>query len=115
MASQPDPTPPPFSVRTLAQRWECSEGVIRKMIEEGRLKPFRIGVLIRIPAAEVERFEQCQNTPSSDSAPATLSSGETRTERGTGISLPRPIGLERKQRPASAGSSAPVIRGPWER
>lgn len=49
----------PFSVPQLAHRWGCSEGLIRKMIRDGRLQCFRPGTLIRISAAEVERFE-CQ-------------------------------------------------------
>lgn len=56
-----------FTVASLAREWECSEGVIRKLIGKGQLRAFRIGVLLRIPADEVERFE-CQNIPSNDSA-----------------------------------------------
>lgn len=53
---------PPLSLRQLADRWDCSEGLVRKMIERGELHSFRIGVLIRIPAVEVDRFEG--NAPS---------------------------------------------------
>ncbi|AYJ85743.1 hypothetical protein D3Y57_06890 [Sphingomonas paeninsulae] len=50
----------PFSPETLAERWGCSSEKIRRMYHEGSLTGFRLGKLIRIPAAEVERFE-CQN------------------------------------------------------
>lgn len=50
---------PPFSVRSLAERWFCSESTIRNEINANRLGHFRIGGLIRVSAAEVARFE-CQ-------------------------------------------------------
>lgn len=49
---------PPYSIEQLAERWDCGEGLIRKLVTEGRLPSFRIGTLIRIPAVEVDRFEQ---------------------------------------------------------
>lgn len=53
----------PFSPETLAERWGCSAEKVRIMYRAGELPGFRLGKLIRIPAAEVERYE-CQNTPS---------------------------------------------------
>ncbi|WP_084391161.1 helix-turn-helix domain-containing protein [Novosphingobium capsulatum] len=47
----------PLSVAQLAEHWECSQGLVRKLIREGRLLSFRPGQLIRISAAEVERYE----------------------------------------------------------
>ncbi|WP_082701931.1 helix-turn-helix domain-containing protein [Novosphingobium sp. FSW06-99] len=47
----------PMSVPQLATRWGCSDGLIYKLIKEGRLQCFRPGTLIRISVAEVERFE----------------------------------------------------------
>ncbi len=55
----------PFSPETLADRWGCSAEKVRLMYRAGELPGFRLGKLIRIPAAEVERYE-CQNTPSPD-------------------------------------------------
>ena len=84
----------PFSVRSLAERWSCSEGMIRKMIKDGTLQCFTIGTLIRIPVAEVERIE-CnppQNTPSKGSGEGSPSSGETKKASGTGPVSPPPIG-----------------------
>ena len=46
-----------FTVPSLASRWDCSEGLIRKMIDRGELRSFRLGILIRVPADEVERIE----------------------------------------------------------
>lgn len=74
----PDPcSPRPYSVSQLADRWDCSPSMIRKLIGAGRLTKFNIGVLIRISAAEVERFECQQNltTASSDSGADLLLSG----------------------------------------
>lgn len=50
---------PPFTVRSLSERWGCSEGSVRSLIRTGKIDHFRIGELIRIPAAVVWRFE-CQ-------------------------------------------------------
>ena len=47
----------PYSVAQLADRWGCSGNVVRKLINQGELQFFRIGTLIRIPAAEVQRYE----------------------------------------------------------
>ena len=67
----------PFSVPQVAERWGCSEGLVRKLIRSGELACFRPGTLIRIAAAEVERFE-CQqqtiNTQSSASEAVSRSS-----------------------------------------
>jgi excisionase family DNA binding protein len=42
----------------LAKRWQCSERHIRKMIESGRLRAFRLGEkLVRIPLEAVEELE----------------------------------------------------------
>lgn len=53
----PPPSEPPFSVRSLAERWSCSEGAVRSVIRNGELGHFRVGDLIRVPAEEVRRFE----------------------------------------------------------
>lgn len=102
----------PFTVARLAERWECSEGAIRRRIVAGELRTFRIGALIRIPASEVERIE-CQNTQSSASMEDMPSSGESPMEIEAGDVFPPPIASGRKPRPASAGVSATVLNGPW--
>jgi excisionase family DNA binding protein len=48
---------PAYSPRTLAERWECSDSLVRKLIKEGKLTAFTFGNLVRIKAAEVDRYE----------------------------------------------------------
>ena len=47
----------PFTVKTLAEHWSCSQDHIRDLITAGKLECFRLGHLIRILAEEVERIE----------------------------------------------------------
>ena len=101
-----------YTVASLAQEWECSEGVIRKLIREGQLRHFRIASLIRIPADEVQRFE-CQNTASNDSAADMPSSIETQTATATEKGFMPPIALGRKRRLGEDGPQGTVHRGPW--
>lgn len=104
--------PKPFSVPKLADRWECSEGLIRKMIERGEIASFRLGVLIRIPASEVAKIE-CQNrTASNDSGEDMPSSGAI-AERDEGAGSTPQIGRARKPRHAAFGQQATIHRGPW--
>jgi excisionase family DNA binding protein len=52
----------PFSVKTLSERWGCSERTIRNMLKEGKLRSFVVGgTLIRISHEEVEKWETNQN------------------------------------------------------
>jgi len=53
----------PYSVAQLAERWDCSEGLVRKLIRGGKLASFRLGTLTRVPAAEVARFEAQRDEP----------------------------------------------------
>jgi excisionase family DNA binding protein len=100
-----------YTVASLASRWECSEGVVRKLIARGDLSCFRIGTLIRISAAEVERFEW-QTTPCNASEGDTPLSGE-RTESGEGEPFMPQIDRARKPRHAAYGKAATIHRGPW--
>lgn len=56
MNFDPD-SPPPYSVKTLAARWNCSPSMIRKLIKAGKLSCFSIGNLIRIPRSAVHEYE----------------------------------------------------------
>ncbi len=58
------------------------------MYRAGELPGFRLGKLIRIPAAEVERYE-CQNTDSSSTAGDTASLTPTQSEDGFASRLVR--------------------------
>ena len=99
-----------FTVATLAREWECSEGLIRKLVASGELRCFRLGNLIRISAEEVERF---QTTQSSGSGGDTQSSGETTKASGTVTALPRPTALALKLKQGGFGRKDTVRTGPW--
>jgi excisionase family DNA binding protein len=101
-----------YTVASLSKAWECSPGVIRKLVASGALGHFRIGTLIRIPADEVQRFE-CQNTASNDSAAASPLSGEmAASESGSGYTRPTGLALRRKLG-KDGETGATVHRGPW--
>jgi hypothetical protein len=51
-----EPAPNAYSARTLAERWSRSEGLVRKLVKEGKLATIPFG-LLRISAAEVARYE----------------------------------------------------------
>ncbi|QOV95235.1 excisionase family DNA-binding protein [Novosphingobium sp. ES2-1] len=115
MASQPETEARPFSVPQLAERWGCSEGLIRKMIRDGRLQCFRPGALIRISATEVERYEcqvSQQNSPSSVSERVSRSSGE-KTASAAVDNSHRSIGRAPRRKRESSGKGQTVLRGPW--
>ena len=67
----------PYSPETLAQRWGCSAEKVRLMCRDGEIASFRLGKLIRIPAAEVERYECQATTPS----PSTEINGQSPSEK----------------------------------
>jgi excisionase family DNA binding protein len=99
-----------YTVTSLAAEWHCSEGVIRKLIRDGKLGCFRPGTLIRISAEEVRRFE-CQNIPSSDSSGDTPSCSATE-ESEAAIGLSPLTALERKLRQGGFGRGGAVRTGP---
>ncbi len=102
-----------YTVASLAREWDCSQGVIRKAIAEGRIRHFRLGSLIRIPAEEVRRFE-CQNIASNDSEADMPASIGTPTESATerGFERPTALGLKRKQ-DEGGPLGATVLPGRW--
>jgi excisionase family DNA binding protein len=102
-----------FTVASLAAEWECSPGVIRKLIGEGRLGHFRIGALIRIPAEEVRRFE-CQNIASNDSEAVSPSSIETPSADDIESDYrPRTVLGQKRRLGGDGPQGATVHRGPW--
>jgi excisionase family DNA binding protein len=55
----------PFTPKTLAQRWHCSERHVRNMIAEGHLPAQKLGgKLLRIMFNDVDAFEQSGGTKS---------------------------------------------------
>jgi excisionase family DNA binding protein len=95
--------PRPFSPETLADRWACSAEKVRRMYHGGELVGFRLGKLIRIPAAEVERFE-CR-TASESTGENTASSSPTRSEAAFESRLARMTGASRKLALVNSGGS----------
>ena len=69
----PDHDVRPYSVPRLAERWGCSDSLVRKLIYSGDLQSFRIGNLIRVPAAEVERYEAIPAAPETEAPPISTS------------------------------------------
>lgn len=57
----------PYTLKTLAERWACSDETIRQMIISKALPAFRVGNMLRIPAQAVEDYEACRNTASGGS------------------------------------------------
>jgi excisionase family DNA binding protein len=47
-----------YTVAEIAHRFGAHPVTCRRWIREGRIKPLRLGRLVRISAAEVERFEK---------------------------------------------------------
>ncbi|WP_405053571.1 excisionase family DNA-binding protein [Sphingobium sp. WCS2017Hpa-17] len=98
----------PFTVPNLADRWGCSEGLIRKMIDRGELRSFRLGVLIRVPADEVERVECQSHTPSSASLGDSPWSGKSQTESDVESGSTLKIVRARKRKLVPSGKRAPA-------
>lgn len=49
---------PVFTPQQIAERWNCSLGVIRTLIRSGKLNAFRVGRLLRVSERNVILFEQ---------------------------------------------------------
>jgi excisionase family DNA binding protein len=58
----------PFTVSSLAERWQCSDSHIYNLIQRGELPAKRLGKLIRIPAVAVAAFEDFEWPESERSA-----------------------------------------------
>lgn len=95
-------TAKPYSPESLAERWCCSAEKVRIMYRNGELAGFRLGKLIRIPAAEVERYE-CQNTPSPSTEENSPSLIERQMVNRAEYQLARQIGAGLKLSPVNSG------------
>ncbi|MGV1682979.1 helix-turn-helix domain-containing protein [Sphingopyxis sp. NJF-3] len=99
--------------------------MIRKLINQGDLQSFRIGALIRISAAEVERYEKCpvepsnpiQSNDSGEDLPLSGGSVQTttpkRSRKGVALNSPRKIARARRRKPALSGKGPTIVHGPW--
>lgn len=92
----------PFSPETLADRWDCSAEKVRLMCRNGELASFRLGKLIRIPAAEVERVE-CLSTASQSTEESSPSHFAMQQESRVESRLARQIGDGPKLSPVNYG------------
>ncbi|MGP3699228.1 excisionase family DNA-binding protein [Rhodobacter sp. NSM] len=81
--------PRPFTPETLAERWGCSAETIRQLAARGELRHFRVGRMIRIPAAAVQEIEECQISASNDFEEALPPSGTTTEAAAATSSRPR--------------------------
>ena len=71
----------PYTPITLAERWDCSSQHIRDLIDEGAIPCFRLGKLIRIPAAWVDQYEQAAGWNLNSTGASTASFGTQTEER----------------------------------
>lgn len=89
----------PFTPKSLADHWECSERHVRKLVACGKLPAFRLGgKLLRIKPEDVENFEKCQSGDLHDSEGSFASHGTSQTASADVIAL---APQTRKRRPAS--------------
>ena len=51
-----------MSVKDLSERWGCPRSAIYQQIRSGGIAALHIGQTIRIPLAEIERFESANTT-----------------------------------------------------
>ena len=69
--SRPMTDPACYRVATLAERWDCSPGKVRRMIEAGELPALRLMGMVRVPAHAVSAYEaRCQIAPALCALPA---------------------------------------------
>lgn len=92
-----------FSPELIAERWECSPRHVRNLCNDGTLKSFRIGKMLRIRREALEEFERCQNgdLPASRENSASHGTIEPMTEPSSAdvIDLARKTGERRKPAP----------------
>ncbi|WP_039392940.1 excisionase family DNA-binding protein [Novosphingobium sp. MBES04] len=119
-------SPPPLTVKQVASRWGCSTSLVRKVIDSGSLRCFRLGSLMRINVSEVERYEcemtqaaqKPQKTTQSSASEADLPSSGTKTTDMAGASVvaassKRQIGRAPRRKRAGSGKTGTVHLGPW--
>lgn len=90
---------PPFAPKALAERWGCSDETVRQMAINGRLRFFRVGNMIRIPADAAMEYESCKNTASDASTDVGSSHGTT-VAQGEGFVLVHSQRRKPRQKPS---------------
>lgn len=77
-------SPRPYTIKQLAERWQCSRDSVERLIKDGKLPCLKLSPkVIRIPAAVVEEFEQTAALASSDPANPAIPAGQTSTSDGS--------------------------------
>src|SRR3974390_3882073 len=80
----------PYTPKTLAAEWQCSERHIRNLINSGKRAAFRLGDrLLKIPAAAVEQY-LCKNIVSDGSKADLSSTCSTTTAQGQTVTALTP-------------------------
>lgn len=97
----------PFTPKTLAERWSCSESYIYRLMQDGRLKCFHIGgKLKRIAYQEVLLWEGSQSDQLTSPMPSentgSAGSGTASAPRGTKAASVGAIDLESARRSKGA-------------
>ncbi|QUT04004.1 excisionase family DNA-binding protein [Sphingobium phenoxybenzoativorans] len=114
----------PYTVESLAARWQCSESVVRKIIRAGQLRSWRVGVLIRIGADEVERYERCQSSGAAENPTGSRNSEADSPSSGGRLSptASRNVAVNNSRREIAkaprrkrelSGKEATIVPGPW--
>lgn len=98
-----------YTPREIAERWQCSDRHVRNMINEGRLRSFKLGgKLVRIPLSAVEEYEQCpQNSGSSSIEENSPSNGTKEPAASANPSEPPFVLILDPQLPNFAGDTKP--------
>ena len=47
-----------YTIKQLTERWQCSESFVRKLLGRGKLAYIKINTAVRLPLAEIEKFER---------------------------------------------------------
>ncbi len=57
--AKPAHSPKPFfTIRDIAERWQCSERQVRRVIQKGDLSAHKFGRLVRISEADLRIYER---------------------------------------------------------
>ncbi|MCB1958299.1 MAG: excisionase family DNA-binding protein [Rhodocyclaceae bacterium] len=95
---------PPYTPKSLAERWSCSSETVRQLCKSGQIESFRVGRQFRIPSHEVEEYEQCRNTVSVGSTAVSSLSGMRKMDADAGIVLTRTPSNAPKPKPVTPSS-----------
>jgi excisionase family DNA binding protein len=65
----------PYTLDSLAERWECTGAHVRRLCGAGKLRHFKIGNLYRIPVDAVLEFEVGNYGEDKNTPPVAISTG----------------------------------------